>query len=400
MTKSSSEPVTDSLSSNSPHRLDMSRHEVHVEYLPSGQVLWTQVDGNWDVRELVGFASRRGAKRSILLVSKVLGKHLPVSPSRMAATHRALAEQVPRTLPGPVLFVGFGETATGLGWGVYESWKDSCAREDALYVHTTRYVDGAHRRLEFREEHSHAPSQNVCISASDGLSNRLRSAASLVVVDDEISTGRTARALATALEQAGVPLRLRLALGLVGAYGTSDTGPGGALHGWDVRVLGRISLDFTGHAGDSPTVSVGQGTTLLSADRGAVGWGRFGAERPPTLPTPYVEALVSALGDAADVVLVGAGECMHPAFVLGRALEQRGLRVALQSTTRSPVMIGGAIQRTIECRDPLGSPAQFYLHNPPSHGPRVVVLHEAGGASEAQELALQLGGTALEIWDA
>jgi DNA mismatch repair protein MutS len=50
----------------------------------------TQTGGTWPLARLAGAAARRHAGRGWLLVSRVLGKHVPVAPSRLARTHAAL----------------------------------------------------------------------------------------------------------------------------------------------------------------------------------------------------------------------------------------------------------------------------------------------------------------------
>jgi hypothetical protein len=60
----------------------------------------------------LGFAERINPKRAFLFVSKVLGRHIPVSPHIMRHAFTDLAELVPDDLPEPVLVIA--ETAVGL----------------------------------------------------------------------------------------------------------------------------------------------------------------------------------------------------------------------------------------------------------------------------------------------
>src|SRR5262249_37990777 len=91
-----------------------------------------------DLEELCGYASRRSRKRGFVFVSKVLGKHYPVRPRKMAEVHARLAERLD-DLPGPVVVIALAETATGLGHGLYESWLRLNGRVDSLFLQTTRY---------------------------------------------------------------------------------------------------------------------------------------------------------------------------------------------------------------------------------------------------------------------
>ena len=79
------------------------------------------------------------------------------------------------------IVIGFAETATALGHGVYD------VIEGASYIHTTReQLLDLDPSLVFEEEHSHATDQ-LCY-ADDAL---LRTDRPIVLVDDEVTTGRT-----------------------------------------------------------------------------------------------------------------------------------------------------------------------------------------------------------------
>ncbi|MFE6778885.1 phosphoribosyltransferase [Streptomyces sp. NPDC057702] len=148
-------------------------------------------DGGGDVaggrlRELLGLALRRNPRRAHLLVSNVLGKHVPQRPDVVYGAGVRLGERV-RALLGEAdaaraVVLGYAETATGLGHSV----ADGLAL--APYLHSTRRpVAGVAPVGGFEEEHSHATSHLLLpedpeLLAGDG---------PLVLVDDEFSTGRT-----------------------------------------------------------------------------------------------------------------------------------------------------------------------------------------------------------------
>lgn len=131
---------------------------------------------------LAGLALRRNPRRAHLLVGRVLGKHLPVDPAVALAAGAALAGQVPPA-PGPPLVVGYCETATSLGHAVADALPGS------TYLHSTRrVVPGCPPLLRFEEAHSHA-SHHWLMPADPDL---LHTPRPIVLVDDELSTGRTA----------------------------------------------------------------------------------------------------------------------------------------------------------------------------------------------------------------
>ncbi|MDW2612034.1 phosphoribosyltransferase domain-containing protein, partial [Escherichia coli] len=75
---------------------------------------------DYPLTDLFDIAERRNPKRAFLFVSKVLGRHIPVSPQVMRNVYTQLAEQFLGTLDGPVVFIGMAETAVGLGAGVFD----------------------------------------------------------------------------------------------------------------------------------------------------------------------------------------------------------------------------------------------------------------------------------------
>ncbi|MEU0966968.1 phosphoribosyltransferase domain-containing protein [Streptomyces sp. NPDC005917] len=142
--------------------------------------------GDEGLRALLGLALRRNPKRAHLLVSNVLGKHVPQAPSVVYGHGFTLGRRV-RELLGDqeaarAVVLGYAETATGLG---------HCVADGvglAPYLHSTRRpVPGMAQAGGFEESHSHATShlllpENPALLAGDG---------PLVLVDDEFSTGNT-----------------------------------------------------------------------------------------------------------------------------------------------------------------------------------------------------------------
>ncbi|GAA2476423.1 phosphoribosyltransferase [Streptomyces gobitricini] len=148
--------------------------------------LGVELTGDRRLRELLGLALRRNPKRAHLLVSNVLGKHVPQSPGVVWRSGHDLGVRV-RELLGPAdaaraVVLGYAETATGLGHSV----ADGLAV--APYLHSTRRpVPGVTRAGGFEESHSHATS-HLLLPEDPAL---LAGPGPLVLVDDEFSTGNT-----------------------------------------------------------------------------------------------------------------------------------------------------------------------------------------------------------------
>ncbi|WP_406492650.1 phosphoribosyltransferase [Streptomyces sp. NBC_01604] len=148
--------------------------------------LGVELVGDDGLTELLGLALRRNPKRAHLLVSNVLGKHVPQSPSVVYGHGFTLGRRV-RDLLGTdearrAVVLGYAETATGLG---------HCVADGvglAPYLHSTRRpVPGVATAGGFEESHSHATShlllpEDPALLVGDG---------PLVLVDDEFSTGNT-----------------------------------------------------------------------------------------------------------------------------------------------------------------------------------------------------------------
>ncbi|MEU9188158.1 phosphoribosyltransferase [Streptomyces sp. NPDC048484] len=148
--------------------------------------LGVELVGDEGLGELLGLALRRNPKRAHLLVSNVLGKHVPQSPAVVYGYGFALGLRV-RDLLGEdearrAVVLGYAETATGLGHSV----ADGVGLAPCLHS-TRRPVEGVARAGGFEESHSHA-SSHLLLPENPGL---LATDGPLVLVDDEFSTGNT-----------------------------------------------------------------------------------------------------------------------------------------------------------------------------------------------------------------
>ncbi|MGI5425506.1 phosphoribosyltransferase [Streptomyces sp. CA-179760] len=148
--------------------------------------LGVELVGDDRLTDMLGLALRRNPKRAHLLVSNVLGKHVPQSPSVVHGHGVELGRRV-RALLGDeeaarAVVLGYAETATGLGHSVADGLGL------APYLHSTRRpVAGVTAAGGFEEAHSHATShlllpEDPALLSGDG---------PLVLVDDEFSTGNT-----------------------------------------------------------------------------------------------------------------------------------------------------------------------------------------------------------------
>jgi pyrimidine operon attenuation protein/uracil phosphoribosyltransferase len=174
---------------------------------------------NFEINDLIEIGKRtNNPKRNFLFISKLLGKHIIVKPDIVKGAGILLAslkydninaENIVRYIKGEninisndlnqesnnennVLVIGFAETATGLGMSV------ASAIKNCTYQTTTREpVMNMNNLLQFEEEHCHATTHQ-CFSLLDTDFNNYDE---IVLVDDEITTGKTMLNLITELRK-------------------------------------------------------------------------------------------------------------------------------------------------------------------------------------------------------
>jgi hypothetical protein len=371
---------------------DRTAQATRVVDLPTGQLTVTAQPGPYALDDLVGFAARANARRGFLFVSKVLGKHWPVRPGAMRALHQSLAAGLPADLPGPVVFIAMAETAVGLGQGVFEAWFDGGEAREALFLHTTRYRVGNGPLIEFEEAHSHAPRQFLHMPHDPAIAAQFARARSIVLVDDEASTGNTfvnlaaaCRAVAPAIEH----VHLVTITNFMGEDGNRRL-----LDRFGVRVTHNAALDgaFAFAAGQLTPGTAPAQRYDATADRGASAvFGRLGVAGALALPPALAAQLAQQVQPGQRVLVLGTGEFMHPAFLLGRALEAHGVDVVVQSTTRSPILVWGAVASAVTFPDNYGEGVANFIYNvTPGQYDHVLVCHETPPNAALHALAGQL----------
>lgn len=139
-----------------------------------------------DFKKIAGLAVRNNPKRAQLIVSKVLGKHIPTSPRDAYQIYQILGSNAYHNLPpnseDNTIVIGFAETATLLGFAIADMMR-------MPYIHSTRHEAGVLEEwLAFEEAHSHATSHRVIPEDPAMMEDKVN----FVLVDDELSTGNTA----------------------------------------------------------------------------------------------------------------------------------------------------------------------------------------------------------------
>lgn len=328
------------------------------------------------VAALCDFAARANPRRGFLIVSKVLGRHLPTAPEALRAAAADLAAQIPADLPGPVLVCGMAETATGLAQAVWASWRVRHPSVVSAYVQSSRQIVPDSRVLcRFEEGHSHAASHMVQVSAA--VEPVLAAARSLVIIDDECSTGSTFVEAAEALV-AALPGIERIAVA--------------SLTDWSDRdFLGRMPRPAAAASLIAGTLAWTPGPAQAAAALAPT------ANRHGTAPASGMRSRSGLLApEAANrapvttrpgerVLVLGDGEHAYEAIGIAEEIAAQGGVPAVQSITRTPAMLGQAMASVTTLEDAYGSGAACYVYNLLAHRPdRIVIAAEiAGGQAEA-----------------
>ncbi|MFN3726679.1 MAG: phosphoribosyltransferase domain-containing protein [Allosphingosinicella sp.] len=360
--------------------------ETREVELPTGTLSLSVERALWPLDALCDFATRRNPKRAFLIVSKVLGRHIPAAPSLMRKSMRDLTAQVPDDLPGPVLVVGLAETAVCLGQGVYEE----LARRpgwNGLYIHSTRQQVHAPLLCRFEEPHSHASAHLIYRPESSDL-DLVRS---LVLVDDEISTGTTLANLAGALAEHLPSLERIVAASLTDWSGGRDWLGLMPRPATSASLLsGRMTWEPNGSVVDVEASTFDSAAPKLGILDQRRNFGRLGwRDEALPLPEPQIPA-------GAPVRVVGTGEFTYPAFLLAERLEQAGHDVVMHSTTRSPALPGRAIRHILKFHDNYAPEIANFLYNCDPASPRLsLICHETPGIDA--QLVKALGATHLDF---
>jgi hypothetical protein len=356
---------------------------------------------------LCNFGARNNPKRGFLFVSTVLGKHCPATPSRMLAIHQQLAANIHAANDAPALFIGMAETGISFSYGVYEEWAKSHAEQQALFMHSTRYLLDGLPVLHFEEGHSHAPKQALHLPADPAQREQMQRAKTLVLLDDEVSTGKTFLNLWRALRPHCPNIEQINIVTLTDFMGT--TARAALDQAFDVPTAhisaARAEWQFTSKSWQAPDTAASPAPYHQVELKPLAHLGRSGIDRPLVLPATLLDAVTHLLAQHPNdipVRIIGSGEFMHVPYLLALHLEQQGRSVTLQSSTRSPILEFGPILHTQRLDDPYGQGDPYFIYNAAADERQItLILHETELNPAISRFAQTLGAHPLsctELW--
>ncbi|AMW80316.1 phosphoribosyltransferase [Acinetobacter sp. TGL-Y2] len=314
----------------------------------------------WTLDDLLSFAERINPKRAFLFVSKVLGKHIPVAPSVMQKSYQDLTALIPKDLPYPISVMGMAETAVGLGAGVYRELKKDF-QENAIFLTTTRHpVEDLPVLGLFLEEHSHAQDQFILSSHDASKHQHLLNSKTLILVDDEISTGKTFRNLILSLKKSGLEQVERIIL--VSLVDWSEQHLVTDDLGIPVEVVSLLQGHWQWQENNKNiSVHMPDVSSTLQQSQKIIAPNDWGRE--PTFLNCLPWSLIDPIQAHEKVLVLGSGEFSWIPFLIAEQLEQQGVDVYFSSTTRSPIMQGHAIESICLFKDNYGLNINNYAYN-------------------------------------
>lgn len=376
----------------------------------------TKPSNHYQLEDLLGFAQRINPKRAFLFVSKVLGRHIPVAPGTMRHAFTDLANLVPDDLPEPILVIGMAETAVGLSAGVHQALQTRYP--NALLLNSTRHAQHNDDNTEtllttFSEDHSHASQHLIYQSADTVTQAQLLASKTLIMVDDEASTGNTCVNVVTALRNAGLDQLQQVHLTTLVDWSLNQNQSHANA---DDTIATRLSnIEFHRHhllSGawqwtDAPNP---EPITMPSVDTTEAGsyalgetgnWGRF-----PTLDSTdgfafYLtkfQAAFNLFNQQAQsekasfekeqlpqrILVLGSNEFVWLPFLLAEWLETQtqNSTVNFSALTRSPIALGGAITTMLSFSDNYGLGMTNFAYNvEPSDWDLIVLCVETSADS-------------------
>jgi hypothetical protein len=315
----------------------------------------------------------------------------------MANVHDRLAEKL-GALPGPVVFLGLAETATALGHGICAAWAQRFARPDAMVQHSTRYRLRLPLALNFDEAHSHATEHLLYQPIEPAHAAIFHSAPTLVLIDDEMSTGRTLVKLARAYHNENPALRSVHLVCLTDWLGSARrleiAGEIGMPTSFHSLLEGEYALEENVDFDPGPIPNAdGPGDCkdgYLPRNHGRLG---IGTSNEYDLHRLIEKAKLCA-GDR--TLVLGTGEFTYPPFLLAQRLESLGFDVHFQSTTRSPLLVDRDITSVVEFPDNYHDRIANYVYNVCDRDyDRILIAYETIPLPAEHRLAETIGATAI-----
>ena len=335
--------------------------------LPSGNLSLTIHQSEIPIDELCCFATRANNKRGFLFVSKVLGKHYPVKPSIMNKVYENLSHKLTSltSLSNNICFIGFAETAIGLGGGTFHSWREKNPSKNALFMPTSRFKIDNEILFEFKEEHSHATDHLIYQPKSKENQDIFKSCDTLVLIDDEISTGKTLFNFIEQYKKVNSSVKNVFLVSITNWI--NDDNKSKILNEFPELRIEFVSIlegNFVFEKNENffvPNVPKLDGKNELKdylfnsdAHLFRLGINQFNYSFDET---------IKSLDLSKKTLVLGSNEFLIKPYFLAKEMENKGCNVYFQSTTRSPIIVDVDIHYKNTSFDNYNDNIENYVYN-------------------------------------
>lgn len=347
--------------------------------------------------DLLRLAKRvNNAKRSYLLVDPLQGKHIPADPEEALTMMRSLGKAIKECRAGIPLAIGFSETATAIGAAAAAEIGNGC-----FYIQTTRETDeNVQRWIYFSEEHSHASEQKLC---GDGLDQRILQSDYILLIDDEISTGKTVLNIVSAIRKAcpsaenkpfvAASILNRIAEERLPDFAEQNISFVYLLHLDAEDFEARVKNISVQEAAFSPQYCPEEDESAVERLSSPIPAARRGvtAERYLEASRRAAKELLKkgVAGKEEKVLVLGTEEFMFPALLLAQEIQKSGAAetVKFHATTRSPIGIccapGYPITNGVKLHSFYDKDRATYLYDLESYDTAIVFTDAKAPAQEA-----------------
>lgn len=336
--------------------------------LPTGRLSIVHQKGT-PLQEIADFASRYNNKRHFLIASKLIGKYVPARPSVIRDAQRTMAT-LPNLFNCPTLFVGFAESCSGFGEGVFDEIlsQQKMLRTQSMYIHTTRQFCSATQdvAIAFKEEHSHAVNQVILNPLDKTQSEIFNTASTVVLIEDEITTGKTIKNfLNEYVSTINNKLKRVVILTLLDIRKTSDKMELGLAFP-DLQILSysmcSSSLQF--YKSRDNDVFKQKNSYQHSELNVPLINGRGGLMANDCRRDEAIAlSIMNSISADTPITVIGTSEYTAMPRKVGVILESHGYDVEMLSTTRAPLKIGNAIKTKMTFTSHYGDGVEHYLYN-------------------------------------
>ena len=322
----------------------------HIYNTVAGEIS-LHTDKNRDFLDnILSFACRENPRRHFIIINKLIGRYTPTAPKVMRRTYEQLVDEIGAGESSYV--VSLAEAATGLGAGVADSLAKR--QQNVYFQHTTRQQVNEELWFSIDEKHSHAVSHlfykpNIELLVSISKTKRL------IIVDDEITTGRTIKNLVGKLMGHLPNLKEIIVTSIVNLGGLKNQLKESEI-GLPVRYVSLVNADLSIKRNLEFKPNLPQKVNkYLSTSKASSDIGRCG------LLMPYT-AKLNEIKSSSNSLVIADGEHQYIPFLLAEKLEQSGVDVLFQSINRSPILPCETIQNKYKITTD-SNDKEHYLYN-------------------------------------